>query len=106
MNVPCKRVCLAALLLIVAGLTVSVAGQEKGVIPLKKGETIVFLGDSITAGGVGPKGYVTLIKNRLQEKQGDLGIKIIGAGISGHKVPDLQKRLDREIGRASCRERV
>jgi isoamyl acetate esterase len=64
---------------------------------LKKGEKIVFLGDSITAGGVAPKGYVTLIKNALAEKHKDLGIEIIGAGISGNKVPDLQKRLDKDV---------
>jgi lysophospholipase L1-like esterase len=64
---------------------------------LKKGETIVFLGDSITEGGVGPKGYVTLIKNQLQEKHKDLGIEVIGAGISGNKVPDLQRRLEKDV---------
>jgi lysophospholipase L1-like esterase len=64
---------------------------------LKKGERIVFLGDSITAGGVGAKGYVTLIKNALNEKHKDLDIQIIGKGISGNKVPDLQKRVDRDV---------
>jgi lysophospholipase L1-like esterase len=64
---------------------------------LKKGERIIFLGDSITAGGVSPKGYVTLIKNSLNEKHKDLGIEIIGAGISGNKVPDLQKRLEKDV---------
>jgi isoamyl acetate esterase len=64
---------------------------------LKKGERIVFLGDSITEAGVSPKGYVTLIKNALAEKHKDLGIEVIGAGISGNKVPDLQKRLDRDV---------
>jgi lysophospholipase L1-like esterase len=65
--------------------------------PLKKGEKIVFLGDSITQAGVGPKGYVTLIKNRFKEKHADLDITVIGAGISGNKVPDLQKRLERDV---------
>ena len=65
--------------------------------PRKKGDRIVFLGDSITQAGVGPKGYVTLIKNELAEKHKDLGIEVIGAGISGNKVPDLQKRLDRDV---------
>jgi lysophospholipase L1-like esterase len=65
--------------------------------PLKKGERIVFLGDSITQGGVGPKGYVTVIKKELAEKHKDLGIEVIGAGISGNKVPDLQKRLDKDV---------
>ena len=64
---------------------------------LKKGDRVVFLGDSITQGGVGPKGYVTMIKTTLAEKQKDLGIEVIGAGISGNKVPDIQKRLDKDV---------
>jgi lysophospholipase L1-like esterase len=64
---------------------------------LKKGDKIVFLGDSITQGGGGPKGYVTLIKNALAEKHKDLGIEVINAGISGNKVPDLQRRLDKDV---------
>jgi lysophospholipase L1-like esterase len=64
---------------------------------LTKGERIVFLGDSITAAGVGKTGYVTLIKNKLAEKHPDLGIEVIGAGISGNKVPDLQRRLDKDV---------
>lgn len=64
---------------------------------LKKGERIVFLGDSITAGGVAPKGYVTVIKNALTATHKDLGIEVIGAGISGNKVPDLQRRLEKDV---------
>src|SRR6187402_3139979 len=64
---------------------------------LKKGERIVFLGDSITQGGAGPNGYVTLIRKALTDKHPDLGVEVIGAGISGNKVPDLQKRLDRDV---------
>jgi lysophospholipase L1-like esterase len=66
-------------------------------ITLKKGDRIVFLGDSITEAGVGEKGYVTLTKNTLAEKHRDLGIEIVGAGISGNKVPDLQKRLQKDV---------
>ena len=65
--------------------------------PLKKGERIVFFGDSITQGGVGPKGYVTVIKNTLAQKHKDLGIEVIGAGISGNKVPNLQSRLEKDV---------
>jgi lysophospholipase L1-like esterase len=64
---------------------------------LKKGDRIVFLGDSITEAGAGPRGYVTLIRKALEEKHKDLGIEVIGAGISGNKVPDLQRRLDRDV---------
>lgn len=63
----------------------------------KKGERIVFLGDSITEGGMRPNGYVTLIKNALAEKHPDLGIRIIGAGVSGNKVPNLQGRVDKDV---------
>lgn len=66
-------------------------------VPLKKGERIVFLGDSITQGGVSPKGYVTKIKEELQAKHKDLDIEIIGAGISGNKVPNLQSRVDKDV---------
>ena len=65
--------------------------------PLAKGERIVFLGDSITQAGVGAKGYVTLIKQELEARHKDLGIEVIGAGISGNKVPDIQGRLDRDV---------
>ena len=58
---------------------------------------VVFLGDSITAGGVGKNGYVTVIKNTLNEKHKDLNIEIVGAGISGNKVPDLQGRLEKDV---------
>ena len=73
------------------------AAGEGPAVTLKKGDRIVFLGDSITQGGGGPKGYVTLIKNALAEKHPDLGIEVINAGISGNKVPDLQRRLQRDV---------
>lgn len=65
--------------------------------PLKKGERIVFLGDSITQAGAGAGGYVTLAKEALAKKYPDLGIEVIGAGISGNRVPDLEARLDRDV---------
>jgi isoamyl acetate esterase len=76
---------------------IGVPGADAKAVPLKKGDRIVFLGDSITQGGVSPKGYVTLIKKSLNERHKDLGIEIIGAGISGNKVPDLQRRLERDV---------
>jgi isoamyl acetate esterase len=91
------RILIAAALVIVGGFTFLDAAQEGKVMPLKKGERIVFLGDSITAGGTGAKGYVTLIKNHMKEKHADLDITIVGAGISGNKVPDLQRRLDKDV---------
>jgi isoamyl acetate esterase len=78
-------------------LAVAAAAFADDAPALKKGERIVVRGDSITELGVRPKGYVTLIKNALAEKHKDLGIEVIGAGISGNKVPDLQRRLDRDV---------
>ena len=80
----------------IAVLALTATAAEKAPT-LKKGEKIVFFGDSITEGGVGPKGYVTVVKNALTEKHKDLGIEIVGAGISGNKVPDLQRRLEKDV---------
>src|SRR3954470_3685473 len=64
---------------------------------LKDGDRIVFLGDSITQAGVDKKGYVTVIRNTLADQHKSLKIDVIGAGISGNKVPDLQKRLQKDV---------
>jgi isoamyl acetate esterase len=83
--------------LIILMLSVLRVAAAETPVALKKGERIVFLGDSITQAGAGPRGYVTLIREALAKKHPDLGIKVIGAGISGNKVPDLQRRLDRDV---------
>ena len=64
---------------------------------LKEKDTIVFLGDSITQEGVRPDGYVTLTSQAIAKAYPDLDIKVIGAGISGHRVPNCQKRLDHDV---------
>jgi lysophospholipase L1-like esterase len=66
-------------------------------VTLKKGDRIVFLGDSITQQGGDKTGYVTLIKNAMAEKHKDLDIEVFNAGISGNKVPDLQRRLEKDV---------
>jgi lysophospholipase L1-like esterase len=64
---------------------------------LKEKDTIIFLGDSITQEGVRSDGYVTLTSQAIAKAYPDLNIRVIGAGISGHKVPNCQKRLDRDV---------
>jgi lysophospholipase L1-like esterase len=64
---------------------------------LKDGETVVFLGDSITQAGAGETGYVTLFRKAIEAARPDSGIKVIGAGISGNRVPNLEARLDRDV---------
>jgi lysophospholipase L1-like esterase len=86
-------------LLALALLFPLLAARAEGPAPivLKKGDRIVFLGDSITQGGGGKEGYITRIKNALDEKAKDLGIEVVNAGISGNKVPDLQRRVEKDV---------
>ncbi len=58
---------------------------------------VVFLGDSITQAGAAPDGFVTLIADALKQRHEKSAIEVIGAGISGNKVPDLQARLERDV---------
>lgn len=64
---------------------------------LRKNDTIIFLGDSITAAGVKPDGYVTLLSESIVNAYPNMGVKVIGVGIGGNKVPDCQERLDRDV---------
>ena len=58
---------------------------------------VVFFGDSITQAAVETNGYITVLKNILG-KQGKGGAyELVGAGISGNKVPDLQARLKKDV---------
>jgi isoamyl acetate esterase len=65
--------------------------------PKAKTTRVVFLGDSITQAGVKPDGYISLLRNALEQAGKGAAFELIGAGISGNKVPDLQKRLDQDV---------
>lgn len=65
--------------------------------PLVKGDNIVFFGDSITQGGSGANGYITLYTKAAQAAHADFNITTVNAGISGHKVPNLQARVDKDV---------
>jgi lysophospholipase L1-like esterase len=62
---------------------------------LKDNDRIVFFGDSITQLGLQHNGYITIIKDSLAKS--NPSVEIIGAGISGNKVTDLQARIDRDV---------
>lgn len=65
-------------------------------IPVKPGDKVAFLGDSITQAGQGsPGGYVQLIGSGLAAN--GVKIEIIGAGISGHKSNQMLDRLERDV---------
>lgn len=62
---------------------------------LHEGERILFFGDSITQLGVKPNGYITLIGDSLSKRF--TSTQLIGAGVSGNRVPDLQKRVRTDV---------
>jgi lysophospholipase L1-like esterase len=62
-----------------------------GEIPVKNGETIAFVGDSITKFGDRPDGFIHLVMDGL--KQSGVNAKMIPAGIGGNKSDDILKRL-------------
>lgn len=76
----------------------SATGLLQAEIPIKTGDKVAFLGDSITQQGQdknNPGGYVQLVASGLAAN--GVKIEIIGAGISGHKSDDMLKRLDRDV---------
>ena len=83
--------------LLAAGLVFTPSSSPAEDAGLKNGERVIFLGDSITQGGASPKGYISVFKELLAERKPDLKVEVIGAGISGNKVPDLERRLERDV---------
>jgi lysophospholipase L1-like esterase len=86
-----QTIALAFLALTLASLT-----PAQAEIPIKSGEKLAFLGDSITAGGKSnPGGYVNLVGSGLATN--GVKIDIIGAGISGHKSNQMLARLENDV---------
>ncbi len=83
-----------ALLLAVA-ISPIYAKDAKSAIPIKSGQKIAFLGDSITAAGARDGGYCRLVIEGLKKE----GIEVTGvfAGISGHKSNQMLGRLDKDV---------
>jgi lysophospholipase L1-like esterase len=82
------------------------AGEETAnkKVELKKGDRIIFFGDSLTAlaGAEQPKqhvtkGYVRLVQETLQETHKDKNIEVDWVATGGHTVPDLLKRVDKDV---------
>jgi len=73
-------------------------------VVLKKGDKIIFFGDSLTAlaGQEEPKkfvtkGYVRIVRDTLKEKHKDKDIEVDWVATGGHTVPDLLKRVDKDV---------
>jgi lysophospholipase L1-like esterase len=86
--------CLAALL--VLGQADDPAAKT---VALKKGDRVLFFGDSLTALAIKDKnvpegkGYVPLVREAMREK----GIEVDAVATGGHKVTDLLKRVDADV---------
>lgn len=85
-----------SLLLISFVTTVFIALASFTLAP-KAPKTVVFFGDSITYAGAEPNGYIDLIRQKLKKKGKADKYNLIGAGIGGNKVPNLQERLERDV---------
>jgi lysophospholipase L1-like esterase len=73
-------------------------------VELKKGDKIIFFGDSLTelGGKEEPKkfvtkGYVRLVREALQDKHKEKGIEVDWVATGGHTVPDLLKRVEKDV---------
>lgn len=86
-----KIFCLLTISLLVAACLLA------AFIPVRKPKTVVFFGDSITQAAVQPTGYIEVLKQELTKKGQSTKYNLVGAGISGNKVPDLQKRLQTDV---------
>ncbi len=90
----CPPVCSPRLL----GMVMSLACLQ--ILPaepiVQSGQTIAFLGDSITQHGAAhPSGYVRLVESGL--KANGIEVKVIGAGISAHKSNQMLERLQQDV---------
>jgi lysophospholipase L1-like esterase len=68
-------------------------------IELKKGDKIIFFGDSLTALAVKDskvpegKGYVPLVREALKDR----GVEVDAVATGGHRVPNLLARVDKDV---------
>src|SRR5690348_18326810 len=70
------------------------ASKEAPPLPVQPGQTMLFLGDSITAA---TPGYLDVMHQVLSHSRPDLGLQLINAGIQGNSIRDLQASLDRYV---------
>jgi len=73
-------------------------------VELKKGDRIIFFGDSLTSLAVDDtsgkhftKGYVQTVRETLQAQHKDKDLQIDAVATGGHTVPDLLKRVDKDV---------
>lgn len=84
------------LTLLTSTFALAVAPLLSAGILVKSGESVAFLGDSITAQGASaPSGYVRLVESGLAAQ--GVKITVIPAGVSGHKSNQMLARLENDV---------
>jgi lysophospholipase L1-like esterase len=63
----------------------------------RKPQKVIFFGDSITAAGAKPGGYIVKMTEALAQKNLSSNFELVGAGIGGNKVYDLYLRMDDDV---------
>jgi lysophospholipase L1-like esterase len=98
------RACLLITLAALALAGRAAAEDAPAAIELKKGDHVLFFGDSLTqlAGEEKPKehvtkGYVRIVRETLEEKHKDKKITVSWVATGGHKVSDLLERVDKDV---------
>jgi lysophospholipase L1-like esterase len=88
-----------SLLILAQGVRAAEDDPAAKTVALKKGDKVIFFGDSLTALAVKDrrvpegKGYVPLVRAALKDK----GVEVGAVATGGHKVTDLLKRVDRDV---------
>jgi lysophospholipase L1-like esterase len=88
-----------ALLLVALSLGAAFAQTAVAAEPakLKRGDHIIFLGDSITAYADAPYSWVGMVRAKVTAAHPDFNLRVLNAGVSGNTVADLQARLQADV---------
>ncbi len=63
----------------------------------KKKKKVIFFGDSITAAGIHPGGYIKLMDSLISQEGLENNFELVGAGVSGDKIYDLYLRMEEDV---------
>ncbi len=81
---------------LVCVVTLGLASLTASAATIQSGESIVFLGDSITRNGWNHSdGYIRMCE--VAFKWNKLDVQLYPAGIGGHKSPDMLARLEKDV---------
>ncbi len=104
MNCPRAWKMLLCLFLLASGAAAADDDLAEKRVELKKNDRIIFFGDSLTslAGQEAPKehvakGYVRIVREKLQMAHPDKNIDVDWVATGGHTVPQLVQRVEKDV---------